>query len=71
MEEHAVQRGFSLWFCVFQPMMIWQSHAFAKYTLVLQLHVCTDKAERDDFRNGGVNCWRRETSGFYGSQLTL
>ena len=54
MEEHAVQRGFSLWFCVFQPMMIWQSHAFAKYTLVLQLHVYTDKAERDDFRNGGV-----------------
>ena len=33
-------------------MIIWQLHAFAKYTLVLQLHVCTDRAERDDFRNG-------------------
>lgn len=52
MEEHAVQRAFSLWFCVFNPMIIRQLHALAKYTLVLQLHVCTDRAERDDFRNG-------------------
>lgn len=54
MEEHAVQRAFSLWFCVFNPVIIWQLHAFAKYALVLQLRVCTDRAERDDFRNGGV-----------------
>ena len=48
-------RGFfSLWFCVFHPMVIWHSHAFAKYTLVLKLHGCTDKAGPEDFRDGGV-----------------